>query len=190
MYLYTFMETMLAAVLICPLIISLHLIYIHNKSLTILYILFSVYLYGVLSVAGLPNITYIRFDPNVNLIPFHHILSDIRSTLLNILLFMPMGFFLPLLWQKYRSVFPCVLFGFCFSLVIELLQIFTYRASDVNDLITNTLGTLIGWLFVKRITICFPSVRQHGSPSDLSFVIVIPFLIMFFIQPLLWNILD
>ena len=190
MYLYNFMETRLVAFLIGPLLVLLHLTYIHNKTITVLYFLFSVYLYGVLSVVGLPNIAYVRFDLNMNLFPFYHMFSDLRSTSLNILLFLPMGFFLPLLWKKYRAILPCILFGFCFSLTIELLQVFTYRATDVNDLITNTLGTLIGWLFTTGIHLCFPSVRQHSRSSDLVFVIAIPFSILFFFQPLLWNILD
>lgn len=39
-----------------------------------------------------------------------------------------------------------------FSAVIEFAQLFMlHRVTDVNDLIMNTLGTIIGWLLVKSI---------------------------------------
>ena len=40
------------------------------------------------------------------------------------------------------------------SLAIEICQLFCYRATDVDDLIMNTLGTLVGyliWLLYKRV---------------------------------------
>ena len=37
--------------------------------------------------------------------------------------------------------------GFLFSLTIEISQMFTlYRVSDIDDLITNVIGTMLGFL--------------------------------------------
>ncbi|MGX6966565.1 VanZ family protein [Vagococcus teuberi] len=42
-------------------------------------------------------------------------------------------------------IMPTFLVGLSFSLLIEIGQIFTmYRQTDVNDLLMNTLGVMIG----------------------------------------------
>lgn len=71
---------------------------------------------------------------------------------LNIALFAPLGFFLRLIWR--RGVIVSTAVGFAISLLIELTQLTgvwglypcAYRLFDVDDLIANTLGALIGGL--------------------------------------------
>ena len=84
------------------------------------------------------------FDPNINLIPFTN--GILYSDYLNVLMFIPLGFILPLMWKKYHQFSNTLKYGFYLSLFIETSQLFTrFRATDINDLITNTLGTAIGW---------------------------------------------
>lgn len=65
----------------------------------------------------------------------------------NILAFLPFGFFLPLLFIRFRRLFLTVLMTACFSFCVELLQLVTRVGScDVDDLILNTIGGLIGYL--------------------------------------------
>lgn len=64
---------------------------------------------------------------------------------LNILLFVPLGFILPLLWKEFRSRRTMCFTGFLLSLGIELAQLLNYRISDVDDLIMNTLGAWLGY---------------------------------------------
>jgi glycopeptide antibiotics resistance protein len=88
------------------------------------------------------------FNPNINLIPFVdgvHI-----DFILNVLCFLPLGFLLPIISRKYNNLKSILLIGLSISFFIELSQLFTlYRESDINDLITNGLGTLLGWLCFK-----------------------------------------
>lgn len=63
----------------------------------------------------------------------------------NLIMFMPIGFFVPLLWNR-KSLGTAALAGFCCSLFIELAQIPQPRGTDVDDLWLNTLGTVLGWL--------------------------------------------
>ena len=42
-----------------------------------------------------------------------------------------------------------ILFGFALSLFIELFQLFLPRWTDIDDIILNTFGTLIGYLLYK-----------------------------------------
>ena len=52
------------------------------------------------------------------------------------------------------NILKTTLFGFCFSLLIELSQLITTRATDIDDLIANTFGTIIGyiiWIIFSKI---------------------------------------
>lgn len=62
----------------------------------------------------------------------------------NIVLFMPIGFFIPLLWRKV-TLGKMVLIGFLCSLFIELCQLPLGRGTDIDDLWLNTLGCLLGY---------------------------------------------
>lgn len=74
------------------------------------------------------------------------------NVLLNIALFVPLGILLPLLARVFRKWYAVLLAGFGSSLAIELVQLATARGMfDVDDLFTNTLGTMVGWSIVMLI---------------------------------------
>lgn len=174
-----------ATVLLLPIFCLLHKYCYHSIKKTIWYFLLALYLCAVYVVVGLPDIRYIRLDFNINLTPFAYMFSDYRSTLLNVLLFVPLGFFLPVLWKRFGKVWWTVLFGFSTSLVIELLQIFTYRATDVNDLMTNTFGTLVGWCIGRIVLRLIPGLKPEEDIQNVFAVCAISFGVMFFLHPLL-----
>ncbi len=60
----------------------------------------------------------------------------------NIVMFMPIGFFPPLLWNV--SCKKAVMIGALASLFIEVVQLFLPRSTDVDDLILNTVGAALG----------------------------------------------
>lgn len=68
----------------------------------------------------------------------------------NILMFMPVGFFPPLLWRRFESRKMTLLSGLGLSLFIELCQLPFIRMTDVDDLWLNTLGAFCGSLFYRR----------------------------------------
>lgn len=94
----------------------------------------------------------------MNLIPFatiHGFLTHfnytvaLRNIVGNILLFMPLGFSIPLRFQinKFSKI---ILLGFFISLLVEVIQLFTsIRSFDVDDLILNTLGTIFGFVLYR-----------------------------------------
>ena len=121
----------------------------------LLYSLFILYLCKMFDVVGIPAVQYIRWDPNISLIPF----SDgtgwlMVQRVLNAVMFTPFGFLLPVLWHKCRKWKVTVLAGFLLSLTIEVLQMFCFRATDVDDLMMNTLGAGFGyfaaWIFFHK----------------------------------------
>ncbi|MDQ7880180.1 VanZ family protein [Microbacterium sp. QXD-8] len=100
---------------------------------------------------------------NINLLEF---VDDIRGAiarpgntltdtvvlqlLMNVLLFMPLGFFLRVLGG--RGIFTALLVGLGLSVFIETTQLTgvwglypcAYRVFDVDDMLTNTIGALLG----------------------------------------------
>ena len=75
---------------------------------------------------------------------------------LNILLFIPFGFMLSCyLYTNYRSqhlFLPILLSGLFVSISVELLQYITSRGfTEIDDVINNTVGSIIGWLSYDRM---------------------------------------
>lgn len=65
----------------------------------------------------------------------------------NIIMFLPLGAFLPVLFHRERSGWRCVLTRFACSCAIELMQHITQRGyMQLDDVMTNTAGTFVGWL--------------------------------------------
>lgn len=82
------------------------------------------------------------------------------NVLLNIAMFMPLGFLLPLLGKKFRKWYISIPAGFCASLVIELLQLAIGQGiCDVDDLFCNTLGAVIGYFLIMTILSIFAEKR-------------------------------
>ena len=73
-------------------------------------------------------------------------INDFSNACLNVLLFVPFGFFLPVLWKEFRNAKKVFIAGFAMTSFIEIAQIFTGRTTDINDIITNIAVTLIGYL--------------------------------------------
>ena len=187
------LEAGIAAVILIPTFWMLNRYCFRDSRRSVLYLLMSLYLAAVDAVVGLPSLLYIRFDQNINLVPFAYMFSDYGNSLLNVLLFVPLGFFLPVLWRRFRSFLWTVLFGLGFSLSIELLQLFTFRATDINDLMTNTVGTVLGWCLGRILLKLFPSIRPGWKTKEIAVVFGATFAVMFLVQPFLaemvWNLI-
>ena len=68
----------------------------------------------------------------------------------NIIMFIPFGILNPLLFRKFRNARVCVLAGFICSCSIEVLQHITQTGYlQLDDVMTNTIGTILGWLAWK-----------------------------------------
>ena len=106
---------------------------------------------GLVAVTGVFRLLFMKpvFAPYFNFELFIDTFACPMQYLLNFFLFVPMGFLVPLLWKQYRAEKYVLLFGFGTSFAIEVLQMFCGRTTDVDDLLMNTLGALIGyWMFL------------------------------------------
>ena len=100
-----------------------------------------------------------------NLIPFATIIeyvigvisNDINTSIViinfatNLLLFAPMGFFIPVLFQsKIKNIKQFVIMIIILTLIVEILQFITYRGStDIDDIILNTIGAVIMYMIMR-----------------------------------------
>ena len=152
--------------------------------------IFCYYLFGILTVTGIGYTSTISFRPQISLIPFVGMITGPIETILNIVLFVPMGLFLPLLYKKYNKFKTVVITGILFSVSIELVQMFNWGASDINDVMTNTMGACLGYLIYSIISKILPDKldRQLKSKKVNAFIEVFLlsvciFVIMVTVQP-------
>ena len=115
------------------------------------YFLFFAENYG--RVTGLEKYRY-------NLVPFREIerfwkyrrelgIHSFHNLAGNILGFVPAGFFIPIMWKDKRGFFFTVCMTFQLSLQAEILQlIFRVGSFDVDDLLLNTFGGILGYLLL------------------------------------------
>ena len=95
----------------------------------------------------------------INLTPIVHMFDVYDGWLINIIgniaMFIPVGLVWPFGFKKLDTIGKTVLAGAGYTLFIEITQLpFYLRCSDIDDLIMNTTGVLIGAIIyfgVKRI---------------------------------------
>lgn len=91
-------------------------------------------------------------DPNM---PDYMVKFWIMNIVGNAMLLFPIGVMMPALWNKYNSMFKITISAFCLSLSIEILQLASVyignfgRAFDIDDILLNTVGAAIGFIFYK-----------------------------------------
>ncbi len=133
---------------------------------------FVVYLFVVAAVTIIPaRVARLRVprSNHINLVPlgysFTCFLQDraahprltafcLRNTLGNVVLFLPLGILLPLLFRRFRSLLRVVLLAAFLSLSIETIQFFSafignFRAVDIDDVLLNTFGAFVGFVIFR-----------------------------------------
>ena len=100
-----------------------------------------------------------RLNYGLNLVPFrtirtyvHSIMHGdivaiaVRNLVGNLLMFLPLGIYLPIIWAKCRKLITTLLVSLTILIGIELIQFVTLLGSlDIDDLILNLSGILIGY---------------------------------------------
>jgi glycopeptide antibiotics resistance protein len=142
--------------------------------------LFVIYISLVFSVTLFPiplgfHYAYENLFRSTNVIPLANIIKNIsqigtaydgdvfmislivRNVGGNILLLMPLGFLAPILWNKAKGLKTVTFLGLAVSITIELLQLLESfgggwgRVTDIDDVICNVVGAIIGYLFYVLI---------------------------------------
>ncbi|OCA84541.1 hypothetical protein A8F94_15915 [Bacillus sp. FJAT-27225] len=112
-----------------------------------------------------------------NIVPFKTIyfylfLADInfdirvRNLAGNVVGFMPLGFLLPIMFARFSTLRSVFLASFSLSLTYEVLQLLLKLGSfDIDDLILNSLGGLLGFLCFKLAAFFF---FKRGTPRTFT----------------------
>lgn len=70
----------------------------------------------------------------------------------NIIMFIPFGILTPIVFKRMKNLGFCVFIGLVCSCGIELSQLITQRGyCQLDDVVTNTAGMLIGWIIWNRL---------------------------------------
>jgi glycopeptide antibiotics resistance protein len=92
------------------------------------------------------------FPFRVNLLPLLNLFDydSKRDLLLNVIgnaaMFVPSGIVLPIVYKRFNTFWKVLLAGIGISLCIEIIQLpFSVRATDIDDLILNTIGVIAGY---------------------------------------------
>ena len=110
------------------------------------------------------KITTASFGENLNLMPFRTISVQLAhfsegwarfNIVGNTIPFIPLGFLMPVVYQKVNSFAKILVIGISSVLLIELFQLFTRLGSfDVDDIMLNMIGILSGYFmlwFIKLL---------------------------------------
>lgn len=135
-------------------------------------IIFSLYIISLVAVTQFPFSTTIRADMTVNIVPVFNTIKDmsnipsnmesfmIRFWIINIVgnlvLLMPLSILVPMLFKKFRSMKKTIILCFLVSVSIEFLQFLSMfcgnrRSVDIDDVILNTLGSVLGFFIFKYL---------------------------------------
>ena len=142
----------------------------HKIFVVFLFVIYIVALVYVLFLAESFGRTWSESEYSYNFIPFEtirlfwrsrHILpfKDVFLNLAgNVIAFMPFGLFFPMLMKgKKKNFFFVLLCGFLLTCSVEVIQLITRTGCcDVDDVILNTAGVIIGYIIYAVI-----KVRRH-----------------------------
>lgn len=138
-------------------------------------------------ILPLPKEDVPRLQQTIQLVPFHFIdeisqrsfqsvisfikCPQVYQAFFNLLLSFPLGVYLKYYFQK--KWYHAFIYGFLFSLSFELLQLtgllgiyrYPYRLFDVDDLIVNTAGTVLGFMVTPLFAKILPDRKQLDELS-------------------------
>lgn len=150
--------------IVLPIYFLIRFIYINKKNIKfnikkeLILLIFIIYLTSLLSLTIIPRITN---NKGINIIPFKIVYDSIIelkngnisyliiSFIGNIIIFIPYGLLLKTIYKLNDK--KTILIGFLTTFLIEFIQIFQDRWVDIDDIILNTLGVLIGIFIFRKL---------------------------------------
>ena len=119
-----------------------------NNLTVVLFTIYLIVLYWILLFKLGISSSYMD-KRSVNLIPFNDPSIFNGENILNVVIFVPLGVYAGILFKRW-TFGKKFFFFFLLSLIVEALQyILRLGAFDVTDLITNTVGGIIGLMIFK-----------------------------------------
>ena len=125
---------------------------------------FNSFMYREHGLLGIINVVPIKETINTFMHSETGMRNSLRNVIGNILVFMPLGFFIPLLFDKFNNLKKVLKVGCLSSLAIELSQLFVgSNVCDIDDVIYNTLGALAGFICYKTFETIIKKVNLKNK---------------------------
>lgn len=95
---------------------------------------------------------------------------------------MPFGFLLPLIWFDFRKYGYAVISGISLSALIEASQLFNNRRTDIDDLLLNTMGAVLGAMLFRLFSLLTERkpALTNGHWHEMIVYVFVTFLFRFF----------
>ena len=155
---YSNIQTITSSIFIIIIYAIFMWLYINNstdENKVIVYGMFMCYILGYIYLTYLNRTGEIG---TLKLDPFKDLIEEIKNgkfpyeTLLNVLLFVPVGMTLPLLSRQKMDCRNTAIAAAGLSLFTELLQLAAKRGwFETKDLWTNTVGAVLGYFFFVKV---------------------------------------
>ena len=163
----------------------------YKELISFAFLLYSLLLFYVVTFQD------INYGTN-NYVPFKEIFRYefgskvfIHNIIGNIILFIPFGFFVSTI-LKTKKVLPILFLSLVTSSVIEYTQLLIGRTFDIDDIILNLCGSLIGYiiyLFLITIIDHVPKIFNTNLFKNIMVIILILVFILIYFKSSLWGIL-
>lgn len=107
-------------------------------------------------------------------------LGEFQLIIFNMLMFMPLGFLLPLLGMRTRRFTPVLLVSLIVTIGIELSQMLSRRGIfELDDIFHNTLGSVAGYLIMNAILNSAKQRKLAFKSAGLALCIPMAFVLLF-----------
>ena len=108
----------------------------------------------------------------------HFSTREWRNIILNIMMFVPFGFLLPLVSKKFQAFWKTYLAGFLFTFLIEMTQLlFNLGICELDDFMNNTVGAMIGYGFYRLFMFIVKKWKKQETKALEMVCFQIPFLV-------------
>lgn len=107
---------------------------------------------------------WLNLKPFVSLFDYPTMKEALLNLVGNVAMFIPLGIVWPAVYKKLDRAWKVIAAGVGVSLCIELLQLpFYSRSTDIDDLILNSAGFLIGYGIYAAVTAVVRLVRRKSK---------------------------
>ncbi len=107
-------------------------------------------------------------------------LSEFQLIIFNMMMFMPLGFLLPLLSIRLRRFTPVLVVSLIVTIGIELIQMLSGRGIfELDDIFHNTIGSIAGYLIMQAILSSMAKRKLDFKSTGLALCIPMAFVLLF-----------
>jgi len=153
----------------------------YQEFIKLMFVIYILILYGLLTN------TEINRNGGMNLVPFTEIFRyEVGSELFifnvlgNILIFVPFGYFISHFINA-KKIWPILFVSLITSTTVEFVQLQIGRSFDVDDIILNFVGAIVGYLLYIGLTAIrkhLPAFMQKDFVYNLLCIIVIAVIVL------------